>query len=162
MPLSNELFKRNAKLSRTCPKCNPRASKCKKEFEEASHTPRGAGPILHLPWLGTRCQDGGCAPICWSLPSQQLSWLFQTLAKTLIRYTINALRQILHLPMYKLTFYSLKISPKITPDLNMGQKLRSINIHEKKLIWTLDHDAASFCILTMRCLKIEVRMLQKQ
>lgn len=60
--------------------------------------------------------------------------------------------------MYKLTLYSLKISPKITPDLNMGQKLRSINIHEKKLIRTLDHDAALFCILTMRCLKIEVRI----
>lgn len=61
--------------------------------------------------------------------------------------------------MYKLTCYSLKISPNITPDLNMGQKLRAIiNIYEKKLIRTLDHDAALFCILTMRCLKIEVRI----
>ena len=71
---------------------------------------------------------------------------------------IYALQQIPYLPMYKLTCYSLKISPKITRDLNMGQKLRAINIYEKKLIRTLDHDAALFCILTMRCLKIEVRI----
>ena len=68
-----------------------------------------------------------------------------------IRYTVNALRQIPYLPMYKLTFHSLKISPKITRDLySMGQKLRSII------------NTALFCILTMRCLKIEVSMLQKQ
>ena len=152
MPLSNEL-KQNAKLARTCPKCNPRASKCKKKL---------GGGWSHL----TPTLTWHYVPR-WRLCSHLLVPAITTIVLAISNLSENPdmvyckcfpTDTILNLPMYKLTFYSLKISPKIspkiTPDLNMGQKLRSINIHEKKLIWTLDHDAASFCILTMRCLKI--------
>ena len=62
MPFLKEL-KHKAKLARTCPKCNTGASKCKKKFGGGLPYPQGAGPISHLPRLGTACRDGGSAPI---------------------------------------------------------------------------------------------------
>ena len=63
MPFLKEQ-KQKAKLARNCPKWNPGASKLLLYFLGGpSYPTRGMAPIPHLPWLGTRCQDGGSPTI---------------------------------------------------------------------------------------------------
>lgn len=62
MPFLKEL-KQKAKLARTCPKCSPGASKCKKTIlEEAPYTHKGAGPMSHLPRLNGTAAKMGALP----------------------------------------------------------------------------------------------------
>ena len=64
MPFLKEL-KKKAKLARTFPKCNPRASKCKKKkkkLEEAHIPTRGTPPSSTYPELALRAKVGAPPP----------------------------------------------------------------------------------------------------
>jgi len=66
MPFLKEL-KQKAKLARACPKCNPGASKCKKQFWRRPPIPtRGLAPSHSYPNLALRAEMG--APPPFSVP----------------------------------------------------------------------------------------------
>ena len=83
-------LKQKAKLARNCPKCNPRASKLTIFFfcGGASYPPGGGPPPTPTPtW---HCVPRWrLRPHFWSRLLQHLSWLFQTLTKTLYVQRVN-------------------------------------------------------------------------